>query len=118
MVKQEYQQFATVALRATAALQRTLVDHLTTLFPQSQILIIHTNEVPSKGGLTIRTTCSPGRNRSCCSSCNRLNLFSVRPVSRLTSARNSRMSVTTLGISSLSAHSSEVCFSTASRSSG
>lgn len=66
----------------------------------------------------VRTTCSPGRNESCCSSCNKLNLFSVRPVSRLTSARNSRMSVTTLGMSCLSEHSSGVCFNTASRSSG
>jgi hypothetical protein len=66
----------------------------------------------------VRTTCSPGRNKSCCSNCNRLNLFSVRPVSRLTSERNSRMSATTLGISCLSEDSSGVCFNTASRSSG
>jgi hypothetical protein len=121
MIKKENQQFATIALRAAAALQRALVNHLTTLFLQPQILIVHT--IQSQCGwlnnaLRLRTTSSPVRNESCRSSCSRLNLFSARPVCMLTSARNWRMRVTTLGMSSLSVPPSGVCFSTASRSSG
>jgi hypothetical protein len=64
------------------------------------------------------TACSSGRDKSCCSSCNKLNPFSLRSVWRLTSARNSCKSVTTFGISCLSEHSPGVFFGMASRSSG
>jgi len=47
-----------------------------------------------------------------------LNRFSLLPVSTLTFARNSRMSLMTLGIATLSGLSSAVCLSVASRRSG
>jgi hypothetical protein len=48
MVEQEDQQFAVVALRAPAALKWTLKYHLTTFFPQPQILTTHMNKLRNK----------------------------------------------------------------------
>ena len=117
MVKQEYLELSAIALRAATSFQGVPCKSSHGPLPSTS----DPNQEYKYTAINIRESYVPpvhGRNISCCSSCNKLNLFSVCPVWRLTSARNSRISVTTFGISCLSADSSDVCLSTASRSSG